>query len=143
VSSTNFQARCVRGAPFTSTLQAAASFVTDSLTKLSWQTAELSDTPRTWAEALDYCESLSLAQHDDWRLPSIKELATLVDELKTEAPVLSPTFGATAAAQYWSSTPAPSFGGDAVAFTLETAFGISPSLKLTDMSAARCVRSAE
>lgn len=143
VQETSFRARCVRGAPFARSLQVGAGFVSDTLTKLSWQTSELSDTPRTWADALDYCETLSVAGRDDWRLPSIKELSTLVDESKPEAPVIAQEYGADPAAQYWSATPVPNFGGDAVAFTLETAFGISPSLRLTETSAARCVRSAD
>lgn len=143
VGATGFLARCVRGAPLTGSLQVAAGVVTDSSTHLAWQTTELETTPRTWQQALGYCESLSHAGKDDWRLPSIKELATIVDEAATQAPVLAADFGPDAAAQYWSSSPAPPFGGEPVAFVLDTAFGISLGLNLAESRAARCVRTAD
>jgi hypothetical protein len=42
-----------------------------------------------------------------------------------------------------ATTPSPSFGGDRFAFALETSFGISPSLKMAEGAAARCVRTAD
>lgn len=51
--------------------------VSDLVTGLMWQ-----KTPdyahRTWDEAKAYAESLALAGHSDWRLPSIKELLSIV-----------------------------------------------------------------
>ncbi len=143
VGSTPFMARCVRGAPLAGSLQLAAGVVTDSMTGLAWQASALSDAPVRWTEALAYCESLSLAGKDDWRLPSIKELATIVDEGATDGPVIGASFGVDIAAQYWSSTPAPPFAGIPFAFTLETSFGISPRRQLTENVAARCVRTAD
>ncbi len=32
-----------------------------------------------WPEAIEYCEALELAGHDDWRLPTMAELQTLHD----------------------------------------------------------------
>jgi len=32
-----------------------------------------------WPEAVEYCEALELADHDDWRLPSLAELERLHD----------------------------------------------------------------
>ncbi len=51
--------------------------VTDSSTGLMWQ----QDTggPATWSSAVSYCESLVLGGVGDWRLPNIKELASLTD----------------------------------------------------------------
>jgi hypothetical protein len=136
-------ARCVAGDPLSGTLTARTDVVEDSLTELVWQATMLEATPRTWQEALHYCESLSHAEKDDWRLPSIKELATIVDETAETAPVIGAGFGGAAVPAYWSSTPAPSFGTTGFAFTLETNFGISPSLKMTEQAAARCVRTAD
>jgi hypothetical protein len=137
-------ARCVRGAALSSTLTVDTDVVTDSMTQLVWQSTELEGTARNWQAALDYCETLTHAGKADWRLPNIKELATLVDETATVAPVIAADFGATPAPAYWSSTPARSFGIEHFAFALETAFGISPSLKMTESAAAaRCVRNAD
>ncbi len=51
--------------------------VIDENTKLEW----LYDGAGygTWYEAFDYCDNLNYAGHSDWRLPSIKELMTLIE----------------------------------------------------------------
>jgi len=42
--------------------------------------------------------------HDDWRLPNVKELATLVDAARHRPAIDTATFPNTAASAYWSST---------------------------------------
>jgi hypothetical protein len=141
VASTTFAARCVRGATSGGSLSLATDEVTDNATKLVWQVTNLLVTSKTWQEGLAYCEGLTHAGKSDWRLPSMKELATLVDEGATASPVLRAEYGAEVAPNYWSSTPAPSFGTERYAFALETSLGISPSLKMVESAAAaRCVR---
>ena len=54
----------------------------DKIAPTMWQQAE-APSPLTWEEALRYAESLTLANHDDWRLPNIKELQSLNEELNT------------------------------------------------------------
>ncbi|RYZ01896.1 MAG: DUF1566 domain-containing protein [Myxococcales bacterium] len=135
-------ARCVRGAALTGVLEAAAGVVTDTMTNLTWQASELDPAPRTWAEALAHCESSSFGGKDDWRLPSIKEIATLVDEAAAAAPVIAAPFGG-AERRYWSSTPAAPFLLAPAAFVLDTDFGISMTSSMGETSAARCVRTAD
>lgn len=143
VVATSFGVRCVRGAALAGEQQGAEGVVTDSMTGLSWQADMLPDSAHTWSEALAYCEGLTFAGKQDWRLPNIKELATIVDEAAAAPPVVALLFGASTAGQYWSSTPAPSFGGPALAFTLETSLGISPSVQMTNTAQARCVRTVD
>lgn len=50
---------------------------TDHNCSLMWKQDE--SPPMTMNEALKYCRNLELAGHRDWRLPSIRELGTLID----------------------------------------------------------------
>jgi len=85
--------------------------VTDNCTGLMWQkaTADVSgngsigdeDRP-DWQAALEHCESLSLADHDDWRLPNVRELQSILDYGRA-GPAIDPVFGAVSA-YYWSSS---------------------------------------
>ena len=63
---------------------------TDPATGLVWQNPALKiirfDTAMNWHDAMNYCDNLVLDDHDDWRLPTIDELRTLVrdcSELET------------------------------------------------------------
>ncbi|MDD5705030.1 MAG: DUF1566 domain-containing protein [Kiritimatiellae bacterium] len=54
--------------------------VTDRLTGLVWsRDANILGSPTSWADAVDSCSSLTLAGRDDWRLPNVRELQSLVD----------------------------------------------------------------
>ena len=93
--------------------------VTDNRTGLSWEkktTANLT-TNYTWQGALDYVAELNamnggagFAGHNDWRLPNMRELLSIVDYGRSNPPI-DPIFGPTAGgsnyAAYWSSTSWP------------------------------------
>jgi len=51
--------------------------VSDLVTGLMWKQEESPEA--NWEDALRFCASLELASHTDWRLPDLRELATLVD----------------------------------------------------------------
>ncbi len=76
--------------------------VTDTKTGLMWQKQD-DGVKRTWEDALLYCENAALAGYDDWRLPTIKELESIVD-LTRSFPASDPIFGDTAISVCWSST---------------------------------------
>jgi hypothetical protein len=58
----------------------------------------------THQPAINYCDSLSLGTHDDWRLPNVKELMSIVDYGRVN-PAIDPTnFPLTQSDFYWSST---------------------------------------
>ncbi len=86
--------------------------ITDNSTKLVWQKRtdlyDSSDTCRLdlrWYSANSHCNNLSFAGNDDWRLPSIKELRTLVDNSKSSPAVNEEYFPqASTNLDYWSST---------------------------------------
>ena len=90
--------------------------VTDDATGLVWQKADSGD-GMDWQDALDTCDALTLAGHDDWRLPDAKELQSIVDYTRspdtTSSAALDPVFTASPTtneagqadfAYYWTST---------------------------------------
>ncbi len=110
--------------------------VVDAITGLEWQDdKEVSVTDKTWQEAKDYCLGLSLGGYDDWRLPTVEELDTILmyggyDSLDK---VFNPTYNF-----YWSATSNPA--------TSKEAWGIDFYIEVdrwrgvTEKSSARCVR---
>jgi hypothetical protein len=86
---------------------AAAGTVYDTKSKLTWQQT-VSATTYTWTDAGTYCAGLSL-NGTGWRLPTARELFSLVDRTKW-APAIDPTaFPGTPPDSFWSSTNVPSF----------------------------------
>jgi hypothetical protein len=78
--------------------------VIDNVTGLMWQQAVPPGT-YTWAQAVAYCPTLTLAGHSDWRLPSVIELLSIVD-LGQSGPSINPRyFPSTPSALFWSSSP--------------------------------------
>jgi hypothetical protein len=71
--------------------------VNDTATGLMWQ-KDPADT-FTWEQALAYCENLTLAGYDDWRLPTWKELLSIFPN--SQGQTFPGTVGPYA---YWSST---------------------------------------
>jgi len=82
--------------------------VFDTKTKLTWQQV-VSTTTYTWADAKTYCASATLSAAlggSGWRLPTVKELQTIVDYSQTSNPLIDPTaFPATALNYLWSASP--------------------------------------
>jgi hypothetical protein len=83
--------------------------VHDKYTGLVWQQAT-SDSQMPWSNAAAYCRSLSLNGHS-FRLPSLRELSTLVDESQV-APAIDRSafpgtkYGASSENWYWASEQA-------------------------------------
>ncbi|MEJ2110007.1 MAG: DUF1566 domain-containing protein [Acidobacteriota bacterium] len=78
---------------------------TDSLTGLEWQNR--SPGKMIWQDALDYAQSLRLDGKNDWRLPTIAELETLLDRktlLDRIRPIMRPEVPFRDTLSYWSST---------------------------------------
>ena len=102
--------------------------VSDEATGLVWQQAD-SGTDLGWEDALAYCDTLALAGHDDWRLPDVKELQSIVDYTRSPATTttaaIDPVFGVSEIESYfWSSTThLEGPGGPAGAAAAYVAFG--------------------
>ena len=79
--------RCVRGreldvkGAFAVKTVNGEKVVVDYRSHLTWQPA--AEERATWLEALSYCENSKYAGFDDWRLPNVKELSTLINYDKT------------------------------------------------------------
>lgn len=58
----------------------------------------------TWNNAIDECLALAYAGHNDWRLPNIKELISLVDYSKYFPTIDVAFFPNTQSNCYWTST---------------------------------------
>jgi hypothetical protein len=95
--------------------------VTDNCTGLMWQKdtadtsgdGQLNDLDhRGWCDAIAYCDNLSFAGHDDWRLPNVRELQSIVDYGLAFPDETHPVFTAVVA-YYWSSTSVAGFPSDA------------------------------
>lgn len=59
----------------------------------------------TWAQALALGSTSNFAGYTDWRLPSIKELLSLVENCRNHPPINDTIFPSTPAQYHWSSTP--------------------------------------
>jgi hypothetical protein len=84
--------------------------VTDTVTGLMWQQQNDSQI-RDWWESISYCQGLSQAGFDDWRLPDVMELASIIDDSTKEPAIDTTVFPGTAADDYWSSTSKSDDGG--------------------------------
>lgn len=116
--------------------------VTDTKHDLEWQDDYLNEktvlkTAR-WEEAVRYCEELDLGGFDDWRLPSNRELLTLV-VYDNGAPAISEVFEYSASFYYWSSTGYVNDNGFAWAVNFaQGATNIGDKTKIRTF--VRCVR---
>ncbi len=78
--------------------------VTDNCTGLMWQ---LTPFRGSWTIGLQLCEDLTLAGHDDWRMPNASELFSLVHYGVGTTLAMDPIFLADDVGPYWSSTTTP------------------------------------
>jgi hypothetical protein len=116
----------------------AAGEVTDTQTGLIWQQGMSSTTGVAWADAPAYCSTLNL-NNQTWRLPSLRELQTLVDESKTPAIDLT-AFPSTPSAYFWTSNVFTGNPGNA--WVVDFAYGFTRGfgIDVTVANPVRCVR---
>lgn len=109
--------------------------VTDNNTGLVWEkkTDANVNLNFTWQGALDYVAELNamnggagFAGHNDWRLPNMRELLSIVDYSRSNPsihPVFGPTKGVLNFVAYWSSTSWAAFFPESNAWAVDFADG--------------------
>lgn len=131
-------ARCVKGTVFnpsgilTSDEDPTEPVTTDSLTGLSWTK---SIGLKTWKLALDSCEKLNYGGHDDWRLPNVNELQTVMEYSSSTSGIALPN---TSPVVHWTSTTYVKVTDSAVYYSFSNG-GTSRGSKTNDMNHV-CVR---
>ena len=85
---------------------AEITIVQDPSTNLMWEdTQHAEDGQVTYLEADAYCTTLKLGGFNDWRIPSLRELLTIVDYTRYEPATLKEFGRVDQDKLYWSSTP--------------------------------------
>jgi hypothetical protein len=77
--------------------------VTDNITKLKWQDTNLKTA--SWDKAENYCKELIIDGESGWRVPTQRELLTLLDFGKK--PLINNSFSSARDGRFWSSTEYP------------------------------------
>jgi hypothetical protein len=133
-----FYVRCVRDAADVPSRQfeAAGATVRDSATKLVWQRAS-SDETLTFPDAISYCDELDL-DGGSWRLPTTKELQTLVDEKRAMPAIDRRAFPSTASDFYWTASSVAEQTEQLWAVSFR--FGFDSAFKSDTQQHVRCVK---
>jgi len=83
----------------------AKDVIYDTTTHLLWQDAPINgDASVTYKEASNYCKFLQIGKYNNFRMPTLFELQTLVD-YKNYKPAILDGFKYVADTTYWTSTP--------------------------------------
>jgi hypothetical protein len=116
------------------------SYVSDSFTNLQWQDNITQSFTLSWEESINYCTNLILNDKDDWRLPNINELSSLVDESRLN-PASSVIFETMNGSLYWSSTTSSTINANA--WSINFYDGLSYHYDKNHSQNIRCVRTAQ
>ena len=90
-----------------------------------------------WDDAANYCAKLDL-HGTGWRLPSIKELHTLVDVTRMMPATDLASFPAVVSEYYWTSSQVPNFENEVYAVSF--AYGFDGFFDVNTKQHVRCVR---
>lgn len=118
--------------------------VIDRATGLMWAANGLASgcdmgNTEDFADRISYANSLVFAGFNDWRVPNIKELLSIVDYGSTPPMINTTYFSNTASASYWSSTT--DINLITSAFTVDFSGGDITILGKGFTERLRCVRS--
>jgi hypothetical protein len=114
--------------------------VTDTKTKLIWQQAPAPST-MTWENARSYCAGIGATLGGSgWRLPTVKELQTLVDTSRSRPAIDVTFFPNTALLGSWTSTPGTGLTDASYVWIIIFIEGNEAQSQLSSTLQVRCVR---
>ena len=106
---------------------------------LAWQnTVETKELRQNWKDSQSYCQNLDLGGNTDWKLPSIKQLQSLVDLEKYRPAINDKITQISVLTLYWSSTNLVDDKNQA--WYVFYKYGESYYSKKDEKYAVRCVR---
>ena len=111
--------------------------VRDNLTGLVWQQG-FSSATQNLGDSAAYCSTPTGPSGGGWRLPTVAELQTLVDETVMTPSIDSAYFPSTTPNWFWSSTPVP--GSELDGWAVTFAGGGTGRAGGSFRCRARCVR---
>jgi hypothetical protein len=124
--------------PFDHLVKNPDNTITDIKTGLMWQ-SDISN-KLNWKEALQYCQTLTLADYTDWRLPERNEIRSIANYAEIHFRVDN-SFKNRLCAFYWTSTSMSATNAYGFYFN-SYMYGYAGS-KLTDIYYARAVRGGQ
>ncbi len=84
---------------------AEITMIQDPKSSLMWEdTSHVRESKITQIRAREYCSELKLGGFEDWRLPTIQELLTIIDYTRTSPAILSAFSYTEDESFYWSKT---------------------------------------
>jgi hypothetical protein len=133
------RARCVAGStdvtppPTRYAINAAQTEVYDLETGLTWQRSTAPSGFYIWGDGFSYCQSLGAG----WRLPSVTELYTIVDEKQSFSAVDATAFPDRPNGNYWSSSYFDNNGTEA--WWVALGYGNAFHAHVSEVQLVRCV----
>jgi Protein of unknown function (DUF1566) len=137
--SASLYTRCVRqgaGNPASPRYTTQDGFVSDEDTQLMWEQPMQTSTYGL-AQAGEYCKALTV-DGGGWRLPSINELQSLIDEARSKPAIDDDAFPDTPVDFFWTSSPVTGF--TSYGWTVSFDNGAANFFDGTQQHAVRCVR---
>ncbi len=109
---------------------------------LIWQdSSDVKVLKKDWQGAKAYCEELVLGKKDDWRLPNIKELQSIVDINEYKPSIKKEFKNVSIKGYYWSSTV--DISSDGYAWNVDFNYGTTSKDSILNEFYVRCVRGEE
>ncbi len=111
--------------------------VNDLVTKLMWEDGNPYQSD--WVNAMNYCDNLYFGGYYDWRVPTRKELLTLI-QFGRNAPAIDPMFQNTVSDWYWTSIAGKNANDTGMSWGVNFGYSMSDDINQSENFYIRCVR---